>query len=528
MENENQNNAAPALRHPALLLTVAGSAALLADALLFGQGAGIGWALFLLVLPGALLLLGAGEARRPRWSRLLTLLIPYGFFAVMLAMHADPALAALNFAACFVLLGLIARLYAGGSLTDLGFGPLASATFRLLGAASWSASPLAGRVLAGVRAQGGVKKSGLGVARGLLLALPALVVLIPLLAAADPRFGQLLERAAGSLIPRDFGERVGRGILTLGAAWCLAGGLAWTLSRCAGAPKTFRSDDRNPLGFVEGVTVLGVVALVFGAFLGLQASYLFGGQDWVRKVPGLTCAEYARSGFGELVAVAALAAALIEGLRAFVRRESVLQSRIFAALSTALVGMTLTMLASAWQRMAAYEASFGSTSTRIWVDAFIVWLGMVLLWLAATLWRASLSRRFAFGCLICALGFGATVNVFPPERVAAARNLARPNGFKDVRFSGEETADLTLIALRKTPLQGGYDWHAERLLDCLKDARTGAWPSWNLSRARILHALAPAEAELRARIAETDRLAREQEARRVRAAEASEAAKAKR
>ena len=502
---ENEVNTKPALGHPALLLIVAGIAGLLADALLYGQGVGIGWALFLLLPPGALLLLGAAEGRRPRWGQLLPLLISYGFFAVMQAIHADPALAALNFAACVVLLGLMARLYAGGTLLDLGFGQILGGAFRLFGAATWHAAPVGARVLAGVKTSETGKKSGLGVARGLLLAVPVLVVLIPLLASADPRFGKLLENLAGSLLPKNLEEVVGRTALTLFAIWLIAGGLAWTLSKAPDAPRNLGDAESHPLGFLEGVTVLGVVALVFGAFLGLQASYLFGGDARVQSVPGLTYADYARRGFGELVAVATLTAALVEGLRAIVKRESVAQTRIFSALSTASIGMTLVMLSSAWQRMAAYEAAYGATSTRIWVDAFIVWLGVVLLWLAATLWRSSLSHRFALGGLACAVGFGVTVNLLRPERLAAAHNLDRPKQLASIRAT-EETADLALRALPRLPFEGMAEWRIEQFRAIQRDGKKAAWPSWNLARARGVQAVDAAEPMLRARAAEVQRL----------------------
>ena len=510
MENE-VNEARPALGHPALLLIVAGIVGLLADALLYGQGVGVGWALFLLLLPGALLFLGAAEGRKPRWGQLLPVLGTYGFFAAMQAVHADPALAALNFAACVALLGLLARLYLGGTLLDLGFGQILGGAFRLLGAATWSAAPVWVRALACVRTSETGKKSGLGVARGLVLALPVLLVLVPLLASADPRFGQLLEHLLGSLLPKNLEEVVGRTVLTLFAIWLIGGGLAWTLSRAPDVPRSLREAENHPLGFLEGVTVLGVVALVFGTFLGLQASYLFGGDARVQSVPGLTYSDYARRGFTELVLVATLTAALVEGLRAVVKREGVVQTRVFSGLATAGVGMTLVLLASAWQRMAAYEAAYGATATRIWVDAFIVWLGLVLLWLAATLWRSPLSHRFALGGLACAMGFGVTVNLLRPERLAATHNLTRPRALENIAVSSEN-ADIALLAWRKLPPGQSKTDLANKLSGQLDGDITMRWPSWNFARGVSRASLLSSERELRARVAEARRRVEQEQA----------------
>ena len=54
------------------------------------------------------------------------------------------------------------------------------------------------------------------------------------------------------------------------------------------------------------MTILVLVNAVFTGFVALQAAYLFGGLDTMQAI-GLSYAEYARRGFFELVAVAALA-----------------------------------------------------------------------------------------------------------------------------------------------------------------------------------------------------------------------------
>ena len=51
--------------------------------------------------------------------------------------------------------------------------------------------------------------------------------------------------------------------------------------------------------------------VLFAAFVVLQLAALFGGDEHVLRTAGLTYAEYAREGFAQLMAVAALTLAMI-------------------------------------------------------------------------------------------------------------------------------------------------------------------------------------------------------------------------
>lgn len=485
----------PTITRPALLLSLAVLLGVGADVLLYGQAIGLGWALFLLLLPGALLLIGGVEGRAIAWKQLGPVLLVHLFFASMLAIRADPALTALNLAACFVLLGLMVYVFIGGSLADLGLKEILGSPFKSLIDATWQAAPVVQDVSQRFKTSETSRQRGFSVLRGLLLTLPVLIVLVPLLASADPRFGQLLEKAFSGFLPKNLDERMPRFFWTLLGIWLVAGGLVGALLRVPSEARPVRAAAENPLGFIEGAIVLGSVTTVFGAFLGLQVSYLFGGHTRVQNVPNLTYAQYARHGFGELVVVATLTAALIGGLRAGVRRLG-WQEKAFSGLSTVNLLMTQVLLVSAWQRMAAYEQAYGATAMRIWVDTFIAWLGLVLLWLIGTLWVESWSRRFVAGGLVCALGFGITINLLNPQRLAVVRNLTHAR-MPEVKVT-TATADLALSAWRRAPA----GWQRERLAwelwSNLGKNETMRWQSWSWERAQARASLLLAEQELAA------------------------------
>ena len=394
----------------------------LADWLLYKQQLGLGWTLFLGALPLALLALLRHNGIRPAWASLGPLLGGYAFFAVMLSVRSSEFVTGLNATACVFLLALMARFALPGQLRELRLGELLGAPFSLLGATLHRATPSVAEVAKIL--QSAEKRRSLGpLMRGLLLSLPVLIVLVPLLASADAIFATYVTELTHWLQPERWQEQAGRVFCVLLITWLTVGGLtlALTSRRLSTSPK---APEELPLGFVEAMTVLSSVALVFGAFLSIQLTYLFGGAARVLSVPGLTYAEYARRGFAELVTVAVLTLVLILGLQALTRRTGK-QATGFSGLSTMIVLETLVLLSSAWNRMAAYEAAYGSTQTRLHVDVFILWLGVALLWLIVTLWSRPWSSRFAIGGLVCALGFAASLDLLNPDAYVARRNAQR-------------------------------------------------------------------------------------------------------
>ncbi len=65
------------------------------------------------------------------------------------------------------------------------------------------------------------------------------------------------------------------------------------------------------------------MVLLFGGFVAVQATVLFGGARHVLETAGLTSAEYARQGFWQLLAVTVLTLLVIGVVVRFARRESV-------------------------------------------------------------------------------------------------------------------------------------------------------------------------------------------------------------
>ena len=116
-------------------------------------------------------------------------------------------------------------------------------------------------------------------------------------AAADAVFQTLLSDFFGF----DVAEALGHLFLTLVLAWIAAGALWVSLLAQGRDNLSVRRPDVYSLGIGEVGTVLGLLDLLFVAFVAVQIRYLFGGADRVVSTAGLTYAEYARRGFFELV-----------------------------------------------------------------------------------------------------------------------------------------------------------------------------------------------------------------------------------
>ncbi|MCP4421529.1 MAG: DUF4173 domain-containing protein, partial [Chloroflexi bacterium] len=265
--------------------------------------------------------------------------------------------------------------------------------------------------------------------RGLLLALPVLLIFTLLLTSADLIFADYVDELFSLDIFEHIAEWMWRGMLILLFSGLLAGGLALALTRRANEDeqssleKGLSSLPRHfSIGFIETGTILVLVSMLFAAFVAIQFTYLFGGAANVTEA-GYTFADYARRGFFELLTVAILTMLLVLGLNWLARRESKGQIRLFSGLGSLLIGLVLVMLVSAWRRMALYEAAFGYTELRLIVYVCMAWLAVTLIWFLLTLWLRP--DRFAIGALLAVMGFLITLNLINPDAFIAQNNLDR-------------------------------------------------------------------------------------------------------
>ncbi|NYF99075.1 DUF4153 domain-containing protein [Janibacter cremeus] len=233
----------------------------------------------------------------------------------------------------------------------------------------------------------------------------------------------------------------------------------------------------------EWAVPLGFVIAVFVAFIVAQAAAMFGGHDYVLRTTGVTYAESAREGFGQLTVATALVLVLVAAVRAWGRVETTRDHRVMTALNAALCVLTLIVVASALRRMALYQEAFGYTVLRVSVDLFEIWLGLIVLAVLVSLFTPT--RRW-LGRTVLASAAVVTIvwSVGNTSAWVAEHNIERweASGTLDERYLAS-LSDDAVPAIHTSALP-------EDVKACiLRSGRTteaadDGLPGWNLSRER--------------------------------------------
>lgn len=269
---------------------------------------------------------------------------------------------------------------------------------------------------------------------GLVLTLPVLFVVLLVLASADSLFN-LLAGEAMDFVVSHFGSLLGRLILGLLAApflfsllYSLRRPRPWT-SAGGGEGKPWKVDPALP------VTALVLLDGLYLCFVGVQFAALFGGPEYLARA-GISYAEYARSGFFQLVGVSFLNLAVVVSAVQICRREGRLW-RAVQVLSTAMVALSGVMLVSACSRMTLYVREYGLSFKRLltyWGMAMLVvfFLGALL-----KVWK----RDFGFFQVLFAASIAGwlLLNAANPDAIVARYNV-------NAYLSGSPVMDLPYLA----------------------------------------------------------------------------------
>ena len=481
---EHEIVASPAIPRALPIALVALGLGILAQLLFFDVGVGINFPIAIL----AALLAGWFAAQTfPRLARPRDAWLPAAalVFASFVAVRGDRTLVALDILGSLALTAASLASLGGLAVVTRPAGALLVLAWRLFAAALGGAVA----VIAGVRRAlpEGDRRRGIGpwaaVLRGVLIAIPLVMLFVALFSAADAVFADYAER----LLDWDLGldAVIGRTLVALVVAWLAAGALSFTARRGddTAERETMAAWSRRPrIGTVEVVTVLAALNVVFGAFVVLQAAYLFGGLDTL-EATGMTYADYARQGFFQLLAAAFVVGALVLAAESFVRDRTV----VYRAAIVGLVLMTVVVLASAFLRLRLYQDAYGWTELRFYVLAAIIWLAIGAVTEVGTI-LANCSGWLLHGMLALSMLFGLAFNVIGPVRFVAEQNVGRIDSELDRQYLlslGPDAVTFMLADIVDRPLPPSV---LEHYLDeiaassGLDEKRNRAWQAWNFSR----------------------------------------------
>ncbi len=403
---------------------IALAAAVLFDILFWGHAPGICFFLFVVVCLAAGILSAAISGVWPNWKS--AILIPAILISAGITfLRVEPFTVLCGGGLSLVLLMVLAYTYRGGNWPFYGLADHLIAAFKLASSAALHPALLpAEKKPADAAAPGAYhwKRWLPAVLRGLVLALPVVLVFATLLAAADPVFERALKYFFDIERLPEYLFRLA--YILIGMYLLMGVFLHATLSsREEWLPQAENPRVKPFIGFVESAVVLGSVSLLFAVFVVIQFRYFFGGVENI-TAEGFTYSEYARRGFGELVAVAFFSLVLFLGFGSLTRREDPLRRKIYSGIGAFLVAMVVVILVSSYRRLVLYEDAYGFTGLRLYTHVFILWLGILLVAVAA-LEIAGRIRWFSGAAIGVAFGFTLTLAVLNVDAT-----IVRMNGLR--------------------------------------------------------------------------------------------------
>ncbi len=343
------------------------------------------------------------------------------------------------------------------------------------GGVSWVLSGLRGLPLLGRTLTATSKHHVLWPAlRTAAISLVLLVVFVGLFASGDALFGTWVSdilpdvRIADTLVLRAF-------------TWFMVGGLVLAACYLALNPPRVAAvgpgEPRPVQRAWEWQVPVGVVIAVFAAFLVAQATAMWGGHDHLEETTGLTYAEYVHQGFGQLVVATLLMLVTIAVAVRRAPRETPRERQVLRLMLGALCLLTLVVVASALYRMSLYQEAYGYTVLRVLVDAFELWLGLLVVLVMVAGIRLS-GAWLPRAALVSGAVFLLVLGLANPEGWVAQRNIDRyfETGKIDVNYLESLGPDATPAIVEG--LSGCV------LVSVAEEERETDWLEWNLGRAR--------------------------------------------
>ncbi|MEW6717664.1 MAG: DUF4173 domain-containing protein [Chloroflexota bacterium] len=493
-------------KHPQRLWLISLVTAWLFDFLFWEKSPGISFALYIAIVLAGGFILARQEGVRPARAS-LWLLLPLGLLSILTFVRAEPFTRFLDHLLALAFLAMFAYTFLGGRWREYKLSDYIVNLFRL--GINLLVLPI--KLIRMDRQQPpseertNTRKKAYGLLRGIVLAIPILALFASLLAAADPVFSRGLNDFLEIFHIENLPEYLFRGTYILILTYFLSGALLHALT--ASHEECLTSQDKPwipPfLGALETTVVLCSVDVLFAIFVGVQFRYFFGGERNI-SFEGFTYSEYARRGFGELVAVAFLSLLFLLAFSAITHRETRTQRRTFSGLAIALVSLVCVILVSAFQRLSLYEEAYGFTRLRTYSHVFMIWLGLLLITVVVLELRQRM-HAFALAALVATLGFSLSLNVLNVDGFITHQNISRTQRGEelDVTYLLQLSDDAVPVLLKYyTDSRLSPDLHEQLsvALACYATPRDSdtptPWQSFHLSHVRAQRLLQPYQEDL--------------------------------
>ena len=460
---------------------------------------GINWAIWTTLAAGGLLWVTCRRVVRSNrstpvdrvavWAAIMAIAVGWGA-----AVTSNDLAHFLILVCCVTLLAVATRVSAGVPGNEVGSATMLGAPIMAFGTVTAEAGRRAITALASAR-----DERRAAVVRGAMLALPVAGVFALVLAGADPTLSAWLGQLWDGLA-----RLIGRAAFFLGLG-TVALGAYGIAARAADPRRPFPSRMTHArVGDTERRVIVGAVAGVFGGFLALQPTYLFRDMNALH-VSHMTYAEYAHRGFAELTIAATLAVGLVLALDRYTGAAD--GAAVGPAASRwrhwgtlLLIGEVLIVLVSALHRLTIYEAAYGYTMWRLYVQAYEIGIAITLVILAIEVARIDGrfdARRAARRAALVAIAFLLLLSFGNPEAWIVRKNVDqyRATNKLDTNYLASLSLDaapalmqamstLPPICAGHVKQDAGFGYARD-----LKHAARTHWYEWNLRHERGLGAL---------------------------------------
>jgi hypothetical protein len=322
------------------------------------------------------------------------------------------------------------------------------------------------------------------VAKGLLIALPIVFVLLALLRNADPVISWLVHGVTDFFAQWSFTARLIFFLFLLSVT--LGANSLAARQRDARLPALPKLSNSVSLGVTEQKIVLAGVAIVLWLFVLLQVSYLFHSPPSAVG-SGVTFAEYARQGFAQIAVAATLAGAIIIVLERTRPRDidSPALDRVVQIEAAILVALELALV-SAFRRVILYENAYGFTVARVYSQAYILALALALVALWLEVRKGGITIDLGRRISVIALAMFTILAFWNHEAWIVNRNVDRAvqSGKFDASYAARLSRDaVPTLLTRRAEIPVAERTVLEARLGCVHQPEQRRWFEFNL-RAR--------------------------------------------
>ncbi len=408
------------------------------------------------------------------------LLIPIILFSAMVFLRASEFLAFFNIVGALFLISLFLILFSKENLSDFTFTKYFISPLSFLLKSFRKSAVFIEECRKKIQTE---KKLGSpkfrSVIKGIILSFPVLTIFLLLFYSADIIFQKHLDKLLEkiSFINIDL-EIIIRALIVLIASYLFIGIFAKSFYATKSNEKSEKLSAENNqknnqvkfLGSIESSIILGAVELLFLIFIAIQFLYLFGGKAYVWGIPEyITYSEYARKGFGELIAVSIISFLLIYGIDRFGKRENLKQNKIFKILSGVLVCEIFVIIASAITRLSLYVDGYGYTFSRLFGFIFLYWLCFIFLIFLYKIFKEKKESAFLFSVFWLIILFWGGINFLNPDAYIAQKNIERYINIEGKEFDAWHLSRLSEDAVPEAMKFFKIDGNVEEKIELAKE-----------------------------------------------------------